>query len=166
MELRKSWRSLDLCAICTIIYVVALVIYLAVGLAPARAVDYEVATDMQIPAIGLVSDVTTIRRNGNQLDTPDTIVGRYAPMRHKTFLFGHASTVFAKLDELAIGDEIIYDDTRYVVREMIVLAKEEIDMGEVLAEAEVETIVVMTCAGEDLGGGDATHRLIVTATVE
>ena len=28
-----------------------------------------------------------------------------------------------------------------------------------------ESIVVMTCAGELLEGGDATHRLIVTASV-
>ena len=36
-------------------------------------------------------------------------------------------------------------------------------MDEVLAPTEQNTLVIMTCAGEDLGGGDATHRLIVTA---
>lgn len=165
MELKKSWRSLDLRVICTVIYVGALLVWLAVGLTPAWATDYEVSTDMQIPAIGLDTDVTTVRPSGFELPTPETIVGRYAPRRNKTLLFGHSTTVFVGLAQVALGDEVIYDETRYEVRQIETLAKEEISMGRVLAEAEVETIVLMTCAGEDLGGGDATHRLIVTATV-
>ena len=34
------------------------------------------------------------------------------------------------------------------------------------SEEEKDTLVLMTCAGEDLGNGDSTHRLLVTATAE
>ena len=27
-----------------------------------------------------------------------------------------------------------------------------------------DIIIIMTCAGQDLGNGDATHRLVITAT--
>lgn len=165
MELRRTWRSLDLRAVCTIAYVVVVAVYLIVGLTPARAADYEITTDMQIPAIGLASDVTTVRLDDNRLDTPDTIVGRYAPLKNKTLLFGHSSTVFSDLKDIELGDEVFYDDARYVVNKIETLAKAEISMSKLLAEAKVETIVIMTCAGEDLGNGDATHRLLVTATV-
>ena len=43
------------------------------------------------------------------------------------------------------------------------LEKAAVDMSGILAKASRQTIVVMTCAGQDLGGGDATHRLLVTA---
>lgn len=166
MELKRTWRSLNLRKMYIALYACVLATYVMVGLTPAEATDYEVATDMQIPAIGLTADVTTVRLKDGELATPDTIVGRYAPMPHKTFLFGHSSTVFTTLSEVKVGDTVIYDETEYVVQEVETLAKSEIDMKKILASAEVETVVVMTCAGEDLGGGDSTHRLIVTATVE
>ncbi len=37
-------------------------------------------------------------------------------------------------------------------------------MSKILAETEVETIIIMTCAGNPLPNQDATHRLIVYAT--
>ena len=36
-------------------------------------------------------------------------------------------------------------------------------MTEILKREEKDTIVIMTCAGELLDGGDATHRFMVTA---
>ena len=36
-------------------------------------------------------------------------------------------------------------------------------MPKLLSASNEKTIVIMTCAGEDLGKGDATHRLILTA---
>lgn len=165
MELEKSWRSLDLRKLFTILYICGLLAYLVVGFMPAKAIEYEAATDIQIPIIDLASDVATIYLSDNKLDTPDTIVGRYAPMRNKTLLFGHSSTVFRRLDNIRVGDKVIYDGAEYIVRKIETLAKDDIDMGILLRAAERDTIVIMTCAGESLGGGDATHRLIVTATV-
>mgnify|MGYP003312839861 CR=1 FL=1 len=44
--------------------------------------------------------------------------------------------------------------------------KSMINMAEILQEEDKDTLVLMTCAGEDLGNGDSTHRLLVTATGE
>ncbi len=49
---------------------------------------------------------------------------------------------------------------------MIVKEKSMISMSELLKADDKETIVIMTCAGESLENGDATHRLIVTAVAE
>lgn len=36
-------------------------------------------------------------------------------------------------------------------------------MNAILSSSEVETLVIMTCAGTPLPGQDATHRLVITA---
>lgn len=163
MELR---RRLDLRMVLAGLYVFLLGIYIIVGLQPADATKLEVATELSIPAIDLTSDVTNLKLNGTKLDTPATIVGSYSQAENKTLLIGHSTTVFENLNQVQIGDEIDYDGKKYVVKKSEILAKAEIDMGELLAGAETDTLVVMTCAGELLGGGDATHRLIITATID
>ena len=42
-------------------------------------------------------------------------------------------------------------------------AGEKIDMDKLLKTSRQDTVVIMTCAGKLLDGGDATHRLIITA---
>lgn len=165
MELKKS---ISLRGIVTLVYVAFLAIYLAVGFspAPAEAAKYEVATEISIPSISLTSDVTMMKLRDGNLDTPDTIVGSFSYAKNKVFLVGHSSTVFQNLKNVNVGDEIIYDYTTFVVKKAEVLARAEINMNELLAEAETETLVVMTCSGEELPGGDATHRLIITAEVQ
>lgn len=163
MELR---RRLDLRMVLAGLYVLLLGIYIIVGLQPADATKLEVAAELSIPAIDLTSDVTNLKLNGTKLDTPATIVGSYSQAKNKTLLIGHSTTVFENLNQVQVGDEIDYNGKEYVVKESEILAKAEIDMNELLAEAETDTLVVMTCAGELLGGGDATHRLIITATIE
>ena len=37
-------------------------------------------------------------------------------------------------------------------------------MTEVLSSANIDTLILMTCAGDPLPNQDATHRLLVTAT--
>ena len=100
------------------------------------------------------------------MKTPDTIVGSYSRHEHKIFLFGHASGIFKNLANLQIGDEIVYQSITYKINSMIIEEKSMINMAEVLEEEEKDTLVLMTCAGEDLGNGDSTHRLLVTATAE
>lgn len=163
MELR---RRLDLRGVLTGIYVLAALIYVVCGLQPADATNYEIATELTIPGIGLEADVTKLQLEEHELKTPDTIVGSFSNAEHKTLLIGHASTAFRKLAAAAVGEAVYYDEDKYVITEINVMAKESIDMSEVLAAAETDTLVMMTCAGEDLGGGDATHRLIITAAVE
>lgn len=36
-------------------------------------------------------------------------------------------------------------------------------MSTLLTPTSQDTIILMTCAGTDLGNGDASHRLIITA---
>ena len=52
-----------------------------------------------------------------------------------------------------------------ISRKLIILMhpKAKIDMRDVLQAESNDTIVLMTCAGQDLGNKDATHRLIITA---
>lgn len=160
MELKRafSWRRVVVAG-----YFALFAVYLVVGLQPVEATHYEISAELNIPTIGLKSDVTTLTLNGQTLDTPDTIVGSYSRAENKTLLIGHSATVFHSLKYLQLGDKVIYDGMAYRVRDMEILTKAEIDMGEVLAEAKTNTLVIMTCSGKDLGDGDATHRLIVTA---
>ena len=163
MKLRKS---LDLRIIFTFLYFASIFVYVAVGFLPADAAKYDIATNVVIPSIGLDADVATLHLEGDELLTPDFIVGRFTMAKHKTFLVGHASTVFRDLNQLEVGAEIWYDDSHYVVTDKVVREKSTINMMELLKETEKYTLVIMTCAGEDLGGGDATHRLIITAVID
>lgn len=146
-------------------YFLSFFVFLLTGLSSAGAIEYEISTQIEIPAINLTSDVTEIELKENKLETPDLIVGSFASATNKTFLVGHSSTVFQRLKEINLGDEIKYSDKKYVVKNTTVLAKAEISMRELLKSSEVDTLVIMTCSGEDLGNGDATHRLIVTAEI-
>ena len=160
MELRQR---LDPRVIFTGLYAVLLAIYIIVGLQPVGAAELEVAAEVSIPAINLTSDVTNLELNGNKLDTPGTIVGSYSQAENKTLLIGHSTTVFRDLDKVKVGDEIDYDGKVYKVLKSETLEKSEIDMRKLLKAADEDTLVIMTCAGELLDGGDATHRLIITA---
>lgn len=163
MELRKH---LDYRNILIGLYFLALIIYLWVGFLPAGAYNYEITAELNIPSIELVSDVTSLSLENHELKTPDYIVGSFSRAKNKTLLIGHASTVFKKLDEVQIGDEIVYDDTIYYIYSKEILEKSEVKMGKLLAKADKETLVVMTCAGEQVGETDATHRLILYASVK
>ena len=57
-----------------------------------------------------------------------------------------------------------YNGKTYNVEKITLSVKDKIDMDELLKASEKDTIVIMTCAGKLLEGGDATHRLILTAT--
>ena len=84
---------------------------------------------------------------------------------NKTLLIGHSTTVFSELNRVQLKDKIIYDGRDYLVNKIETWKKELINMGRLLKAEEKDTIVLMTCAGELLGEGDATHRLIITASV-
>lgn len=163
MELKKSFNYRK---IVLPLYVFLFLIYLAVGLMPAEATDYVVATELKIPHINLVSDVATLKLENYELKTPDSIVGSFTRSKNKTLLIGHASTVFSKLNDLEVGDEIIYESMIFYVESMIVKEKSMISMNEILKAEDKNTLILMTCAGETLKDGDATHRLIVTARAE
>ena len=146
------------------LYAVVFAVYVIIGLRPAEAArSYEISAMLSIPSIGLVSDVTNLQIEDHELKTPDHIVGSFSRAENKTLLIGHSSTAFQNLNRLDVGEEISYGDHIYMVQKVEVLEKSAIDMSKLLKKADEDTLVVMTCAGTDLGDGDATHRLIVTA---
>ena len=163
MELRKH---LSPKSVFVGLYVLFFVIYIVVGLQPAEATQsYEISTTLNIPSINLNTDVANLKLESHKLETPSDIVGRFQRAENKTLLIGHSTTVFQNLDKLQIGEEVIYDGTIYYIYSSEVVEKTAIDMNELLAKTDQDTLVIMTCAGTNLGNGDATHRLIVTALV-
>ena len=163
MEIKKR---LNLRSVLAVVYFVCFGIFLNIGLRPAEATNYEISAKLAIPAIGLTSDVTALELEDHQLDTPDYIVGSFTRAKNKTLLIGHSTTVFSNLNEIKLGDEIFYDETNYKITNIEVLEKPDVDMDKILATEDVDTLVLMTCAGELLTNGDATHRLIITAVIE
>ena len=161
----KLKRALSLRTIVTTIYVCSVVIYLFFGIQPADAATYEITGQLEIPAIGLTSDITTLSLENGELKTPDTIIGSYSRSDSKIFLVGHRSTVFKDLIAVRPGDLISYGNEKFKVLEMSIEVKESISMSKLLApdKNNEKTLVLMTCAGESRENGDATHRLIITA---
>ena len=160
MELK---RHLNLRYVFVGLYVLLFVTYIVVGLQPAGATQYEIAAALSIPNIELESGVTELALHDGRLDTPDTIVGSYSRYNNKVLLIGHSTTVFERLKEVQIGDEITYDNDAYRVVSRYEQVKQDISMHKLLSDEDEKTLVLMTCAGELLGNGDATHRLIITA---
>ncbi len=163
MEIRKRF---DRRVWFTVFTVAVTIIYIVTGLQSAEAVNYQISTVLSIPAIDLKSDVTELSLNGRQLDTPDTIVGSYSQAENKTLLIGHSTTAFTKLHLAKLGDTIYYNDGAYRAVEILKLPRGQISMTKVLAGAEEETLILMTCAGTLYNDGDASHRLMVIATKE
>lgn len=160
MELK---RHLDLRYVFVGLYVLFIVVYVVIGLQPADAINYEISADLEIPAIGLESGVTKLTLQDGRLNTPDTIVGSFSRAEHTTLLIGHSTTVFRHLDSVRVRDEIKYDYESYYVTDIEVESKADISMSKLLKDSSIDTLVLMTCAGELLDNGDATHRLIITA---
>ena len=160
MELKKRFNYRNAFIV---LYFVAFVIYIVIGLKPADAKNYNISANLQVPSIGLSSDVTSLQIQDGKLDTPDYIVGSFSRSENKTLLIGHSSTVFNKLHLLNTGEVVKYDTRTYVVSDLVIMPKDQVDMTEILAESDEDTLVIMTCAGLSLGGGDSTHRLILTA---
>ena len=164
MELKKR---LSLRTVLIGLYVVVSGAYVIWGLQPAEAAQsYEISAELNIPSISLTSDVTTLKIEDHELKTPDAIVGSFSKAKNKTLLIGHSATVFQNLNNVKIGDEINYDNGIYVVKNIKVLEKADVDMSKILASTEKQTLEIMTCTGDLLDGGDATHRLIITAEIK
>ncbi len=160
MELR---RHFDPKIIFVGLYLILFAVYVIIGLQPVSASKYEISARLEIPAIGLVSDVTELSLNNNELIAPDTIAGSYSQADNKTLLIGHSTTVFYNLSNLRLSEAIQYNGHDYKVAAIDMLPKEKISMRDLLSGANKDTIVLMTCAGTLFGDGDASHRLIITA---
>lgn len=158
----KLRRSLEPRKVFIGIYILIFGLYLFYGLQPADAKQYDIAAKLSIPSISLETGVTKLDVVDGQLPTPDGIAGSYTWAENKTLLIGHYAAVFNDLDEVSLGDEIRYDGKIYIVKKIEIREKSTIEMREVLQRADTDTLVIMTCAGQMLENGDATHRLLVT----
>ena len=125
----------------------------------AETANYE----LNIPAINLDIPVTKVGMTDNNLDVPEQIVGSYSVHENKTLLIGHSTTAFSGLNSLKIGDQIIYNSQTYAVASIEQKEKSSISMKEILKAEEKDTLVLMTCAGEQITKTDFSHRLIITA---
>ena len=130
---------------------------------PAEAAK---GTDLIVPSINLRSKVIDSEMKNGELEVPETTAASYSRHENKTFLFGHAGSVFKNLHKVKLGDDISYDGKIYKVKGREIVLKNSISMHKILKREEKDTIVIMTCAGEMLENYDATHRLIITARAE
>lgn len=145
-------------------FLIFLPIYLFIGFQPTLPADAANYPTLEISSIKLASPVAPLELENHQLIAPATIAGAYSQNINKILIIGHSSTVFKKLSEVTIGEKIVYDEETYEIVEAKIQLKSDISMSEVLAPADEETIVIMTCAGDPLPDQDATHRLLITAT--
>lgn len=148
------------------LYMLAFAVYIFFGLQPTEATSYVKSAELLIPEIGLNTDVTALELGNDGLTTPAKIVGSYSQAENKTLLIGHSTSAFQNLNQINIGDEIYYNNKPYEVMAIDMKQKADINMNELLSQSAKDTIVLMTCAGQLLEHGDATHRLIVYASSE
>ncbi len=164
MELKKP---INFRRMVVVFFAVFLSIYFIHGFKPsAEATHYEKSGDIFIPAIGLSSDVTSLKLENHRLNTPNTIVGSFSQNENTILLIGHVSTIFSKLNDVTIGDAIIFNSVEYTVKDIAILPKNKIKMNELLGASEYRTIILMTCHGEQINQNDFEERLIVTAQAE
>lgn len=132
---------------------------------PAEALQYQISGYLNIPSINLDTDVTTLELKDGKLDTPATIVGSYSRHKNTTLLIGHSNSVFTGLKNIKIGDEVNYNGSTFKIYKSQIITKDAIDMKSLLSESKNETIVLMTCFGQMYADGDASHRLIIFASL-
>ena len=127
----------------------------------------SVKANLMIPSIGLYSSVvSTYVDANNDIWVPPATVGALTSYHgrtfvNKTFLVGHSATVFSGLYKVSLGDEIVYFGQTYTIKSKVYQVKSAVDMVSVIADESVDTLVLMTCAGEG-----NSERLIVTATLK
>ena len=147
-------------------FLIMLPIYLYIGFQPVASTEALSYPTLKIDDISLSTPVEPLQLTDHQLIAPANIAGSYSSQPNKTLIIGHSSTVFRQLDQIRIGESLVYNEKTYRITKREILEKSAIDMTAILATSDVDTIIIMTCAGEPLPNQDATHRLIVTATIE
>lgn len=145
-------------------FLIMLPIYLYIGFQPAASIEAASYPELDIPSISLNTPVAPLQLTNRQLIAPGNIAGVYSANPNKTFIIGHASTIFKQLHQVQVNDTFTYAGKTYRIIQTETLEKSAVNMRQILAAAETDTIIIMTCAGTPLAGQDATHRFIVTAT--
>lgn len=167
MEIKKRF---DFRKVFAALYIAMSFTFITIGLQPAEAASQSLdtpVTSMSIPTIGLQSAVAEVALKDKKLSAPDRIVGSYKKKNsNKTLLIGHSTTAFKNLKNVTVDEIVIYDNKLYKIQSTETLRKEDINMNSLVRgkKDDPETIIIMTCSGSLYEDGDASHRLIVTAT--
>lgn len=130
---------------------------------PASSIEAASYPELVIPSISLTTPVIPLEMTERQLIAPAEVAGSYSQAEHKQFIIGHSSTVFENLHNINLNDSFFYQNHEYVITSIDTVRKSDVDMDAILAPSNIDTIIIMTCAGAPLPDQDATHRLIVTA---
>lgn len=138
-------------------------VYVFLGLQPAPSAEASHYPTLSISSIDLETPVEPLQLEGSTLTAPADIAGSFSLYTSPTLIIGHSATVFARLEQAALGAEITYNDATYVLVDRQILPKEQINMNQLLARRTRDTLILMTCAGQPLGDQDYTHRLILSA---
>lgn len=114
---------------------------------------------LSIPEIDFEQQMLPIVRQGANLPVPDSNPGYYSETEGNLFIVGHNGSAFNRLAELPKKIYIYRNNSpnEYSLKNFETLPAYEINMDSLL---EYQGIVVMTCAGEKLGG-NYTYRLIL-----
>lgn len=161
-----NWSNSEIKLFLGAFFAIMLPIYIFIGLQPIPIASADSLPHLTINSISLTTPVATVTlTDKHELIAPATIAGVYEAAENKLFIIGHSSTVFAKLDRAKVGDIITYDQHSYTIRELQTLQKSDINMSQILEATPQPTLIIMTCAGIPLPNQDATHRLIITATL-
>lgn len=139
-------------------------VYALIGIQPSIPIEAASYPKLNITSIKLNTPVEPLELSNHQLTTPQSIAGAYQQNPNKTLIIGHSSSVFKNLNQTHLGEIIEYQNFRYIITNIAITEKNAIDMTEVLSSANIDTLILMTCAGDPLPNQDATHRLLVTAT--
>lgn len=146
-------------------FMIMLPIYVFIGMQPAVSINTDGLPELAIASIGLNTAVSSVELTNHELVAPANIAGSYSSSKNKTLIIGHSSTVFKNLHKAKTGDLLTYNDQTYRIVSSEVYEKSAISMADILSSEEEETIIIMTCAGQNLPNQDATHRLIITAVL-
>ena len=168
---RRRWTMRQTKILILMFYLIAVPTYVFIGLQPStRSVAETLAAEaegasgyLMISGINLSSPVAEVSLEDRTLSVPEYIAGSYSNHKNKTLIIGHSSTVFENLKDVKFGQAIDYNEHTYRVTNIETRLKEKISMSDILKEEKNDTIILMTCAGQSLGGNDYSHRLIITA---
>lgn len=157
------WSGRTLRVFFVMLFMILAPFYFFSGIQPVSSIEATSYPELSLPSIGLNTPVAPLEMTDRQLIAPATIAGSYSQAENKQFIIGHSSTVFQTLSQSQLYQHIYYNDIEYTITNIETLAKADVDMNAILSASEVETLVIMTCAGTPLPGQDATHRLVITA---
>lgn len=157
------WSGRTLRVFFASLFIILAPVYFFSGIQPVSSIEAASYPELNIPSIDLSTPVAPLEMTDHQLIAPATIAGSYSQAEHKQFIIGHSSTVFQNLENVQMYQRLSYNNTEYTITTIETLEKSAIDMNAILAPADADTLVIMTCAGTPLPNQDASHRLIVTA---